>query len=105
MYPSLPSPYQLLSPCLHVLVTLHPHYNMAFPGLTIVNKKLGWMKRSGTHSMWINLFYKNKRESVPLGYVTRPETFMGMDIGQSSGSLLCGTQLLIIMSVDETGSY
>lgn len=78
---------------------------MAFTGLTIVNKKLGWMKRPGTDSTWINLFYRNRRESVPLGYVTRPETFVGIDTGQSSGFLLCRTQLLMIMSVDERGSY
>lgn len=101
----LPHDCHLLSPCSHVSVTFHPHYNTAFPGLIIVNKKLGWMKRPGTHSTWKNMFYRNRRESVPLGYVTRPKTFTGLDIGQCSGSLSCGTQLLMTVSVEERGSY
>lgn len=87
---------QLPSLGLHVSMTSYTLYNLTLPGLTSVNQRLRWMKKPGTDAIWVNLFQKNRRESVPLGDVARPGPFPRIDTGQASGM-----QLLTTTSVDE----
>lgn len=91
---------QLLSLGLHVSMTSYTLYNLTLPGLTSVNQRLRWMKKPGTDATWVNLFQKNRRESVPLGDVARPGPFPRIDTGQASGM-----QLLTTKSVDEGQSH
>lgn len=61
------------------------------------------MESSGIDSTWVKLFSRNIRESVPLGYVMRPDPFTRIDTGQAFSATVCGARLLVILSVDEGG--